>query len=125
MSQTPETATPTNLTDRLDAKEAAAFDEVAYDVARFMAQISIKYRGKEGMLANALCDSLGSYVAMVAVHPEDALKAICSRLQKTPWQEIKAAHFGYTKLGYQEPGPQTLRPQGAGTVNMGDPRIKR
>lgn len=127
MSKPPETETPTDLTKRLEAKEEAAFDDVALHVARTMAQLSIKCRGKEGMLANALCDSLGSYVAMVAVEPPKALEAICARLKATPWEEIKAAHFGYTKLGWQEATKQSLGPTGTvPPVHIGgDPRAKR
>ena len=108
---------------KLDAREQAVFDNIALEFSTAFAGLLSRYPKHEPYIANILCDALAGLVAIAALDPQAALTAMAQRLRTSPWEAMKARHYGYSRLGVKDAGgpiPSTLGP--SGTVRTGDPR---
>lgn len=97
-------------------------DRLAIDLARMMLKITTSYKGQEKLVAEMLTNSLAAYVSIASREPKAALRSVARSMLAFNYSAMRAAHFGYTKLGIKTESGQL--PVEDNVVQMGDPREK-
>jgi hypothetical protein len=96
----------------------AEYDELAYDFARMMSVLLLKWSNAENDIANVLTDSLGALVAISAKEPAVTLERVAGRLKAFPWKDVRTAHFG-ERLGVPA---QNVEPVVGELIQFGRPK---
>ena len=69
------------------------FDDINWQVSRFMAGLLQNFPKNENMIANVLADSLGGLIAIAAKDPPTTIEHICCRLKAYPVMTVRSEHM--------------------------------
>jgi len=75
--------------------EAEIYETACNDMSMMMSELLMKYRGYPKFIAQAMTDSLASFVSITSDDPKKALEMVAKRIQTTDYNQVRREFTGW------------------------------